>query len=208
MSEASVIDLSDKLNPPPDDEEKAPHGWRWDGKEWSPRKRSPGAGRKSGSSWWAGDDKPDPEPVLIQEEGKDPPPAHMAAKKLPKTPPRVSKKTKDEITGAVGMIGVFILPPIVARDPFCGEALTGQFPQIADAVVPLLCKSHTVVGYFSDTSTDWMLWVKLAMAFAPVGVAVSQHHILKTVEIQQDTETGDMYAVKKDFSEYEVPADA
>ena len=61
--------------------------------------------------------------------------------------------------------------------------------------MPLLCRSERVVSFFTEDASDWMLWFKLAIALAPVAAAVGRHHVLKTVEIQQDKETGDLYAV-------------
>lgn len=226
MAESSVIDLRDRTNPPPDDPVQAPYGYRWDTKkrEWAV-KRSAG-GRKAGSAWFGKKEEPasdgsadymadfeedikktyqDPEPSYIKNAPKPP--------RAKKAPPKVTKAVKDDMTASVGLVGMLILPPIVAKDPYCGEALTENFQGIADALVPLLCKSATVVGFFTDSGSDWMLWFKLAMALAPVGMAVGRHHIVKTVEIQQDKETGDMYVVARDFSEYatdeeeaEVPA--
>jgi hypothetical protein len=136
--------------------------------------------------------------------GDDPAPSYASrsAPKIRKTPPKVSAATKNDIAASCGMVGMLVLPPIVARDPFCGGALTENFQAITDALVPLLCRSATVVGFFTDTAGDFMLWFKLAMALAPVGVAVGQHHVLKTVEIQQDEETGEVFAVKRDLSGY------
>lgn len=216
---AVVIDLRDRKNPPADDPVNAPYGYRWDTRrrEWTV-KRSAG-GRKSGAAWFGqkSDEIEDRVAEVLEERGfTDPEPAHMStpARKAPKSqspPVRVSAKVKGDITGAVGLIGAFVLPPAAARDPYCGGALADNFEKIADALVPLLCKSETVVGFFSDTGNDWMLWVKLAMAMTPVVMAVGQHHILKTVEIRQDRETGDLFAVPKDMSEYvtepEVPDD-
>jgi hypothetical protein len=201
------LDLTDKANPPPDDAVKAPHGWMWDRprKTWRPRKSVARGG------WGAHRVKTDTPNVNIDMgqferdvSGDDPAPSYASrsAPKIRKTPPKVSAATKNDIAASCGMVGMLVLPPIVARDPFCGGALTENFQAITDALVPLLCRSATVVGFFTDTAGDFMLWFKLAMALAPVGVAVGQHHVLKTVEIQQDEETGEVFAVKRDLSGY------
>ena len=224
MAGTPVIDLRDKSTPPPDDPERAPYGFRWDAKknEWT-AKRSAG-GRPAGPGWFGKAKAPEPEPgeftfddepspVKVAEAVQDPAPAYatMPARKAPKTrkaPPRVSKKAKDDMTAAVGMIGMILLPPVVSADPYCGGAVADNLQQITDAVIPLLCKSATVVAFFSDApGSDWMLWFKLMMALAPVGVAVGRHHILKTVEIQQD-ETGAMFVVERDLSQYATGEEA
>ena len=129
--------------------------------------------------------------------GDDPAPSYASrpAPKIKKDPPKVSVATKKDMTAAVGMVGMLVLPPVLKADPYCGAALTDNFQAIAEALVPLLCKSERVVSFFTEEASDWMLWWKLAVALAPVAMAVGQHHLLKTVKIEQDAETGDVYAV-------------
>jgi len=134
--------------------------------------------------------------------GDDPAPsyANRPTPKIPKPPVKITAKTKADMTAAVGMVGMIILPPLAAKDPYCGGALTDNFQAIADALVPLLCRSQAVVSFFTEEASDWMLWFKLAIALAPVVVAVGQHHILKTVKVvervnEEGEGTGDLYAV-------------
>ena len=209
------LDLTDKKNPPPDDAVKAPHGWMWDrpGKAWRPRKAAAKGGwartRTQQPAPSAPDGANDMGPFERDIAGDDPAPSYASrpAPKIPKTPPKVTAATKNDIAASCGMVGMLVLPPIVARDPFCGGALTENFQAITDALVPLLCRSATVVGFFTDTAGDFMLWFKLAMALAPVAMAVGQHQVLKTVEIQEDTETGEVFAVKRDMSGYTTTPD-
>ena len=205
MADAPVIDLRDKSTPPPDDPERAPFGWRWDtrSKEWKV-KRSAG-GRKSGAAWLGKKEEPGPDMAEFERAlgDEDPAPAYAGGDgpKVSKSRPKVTAKTKGEITGAVGMVGMLIGPPLMGVDPYCGTALMENFDKIAAAVVPLLCQSATVVSFFTDQASDWMLWFKLAIALAPVAVAVGRHHILKTVELVQDDE-GNVMAVDRDLSAY------
>jgi hypothetical protein len=216
MTETSVIDLRDKANPPPDDPDKAPFGFRWDAKkeEWV-AKRSAG-GRKPGLSWFGKDDAVEDrvEEVLEERGFSDPAPAwHTTRTKTPKrSPPKVNARIKNDMSAAVGMIIMVAGPGIMSKDPYCGGAFLDNAQQITDAVIPLMCRSHTVVAFFSDTSDNgWFLWFKLAIALAPVGAAIGRHHILNTVEIQTDPETGDLYAVPRDMADYSTdlePEDA
>ena len=198
------LDLTDKTNPPPDDQVKAPHGWMWDrpGKTWRPRKSVARGGWGSHRAPRAPAPQIDMGPFERDVAGDDPAPSYASrpAPKIPKTPPKVTAKTKSDMTAAVAMVGMLVLPPIVAKDLFCGGALTENFQAIADALVPLLCRSERVVAFFTEDASDWMLWFKLALAMAPVAVAVGQHHILKTVKIvekvnEEGEPTGDVYAV-------------
>jgi hypothetical protein len=208
MTESAVIDLRDRANPPPDDPVNAPYGYRWDTRkrEWTV-KRSAG-GRKAGAAWFGkmmGTEPEDMAPFEEQFEDSDPDPAHLKTPpaRVRKTPPRVTKAVKDDIAASCGLVGLLILPPAVARDPYCGGALADNFEKITDALVPLLCRSSAVVGFFTDTGSDFMLWFKLAMALTPVAAAVGRHHILRTVTITEDPETGELYAVPTmDLSEF------
>jgi hypothetical protein len=217
MTETAVIDLRDRANPPPDDPENAPFGFRWDTrkKEWVV-KRSAG-GRKSGAGWLGRKAEPaEPDGAEPDDEGgqqarrfqgQDPEPAHMThAVKVPRAAVKVPKKVKDDMAGAIGMIGMVLLPVVQSRDPYCGQALTEQYEPIANALIPLLCKSQTVVSFFGGDS-DWMLWVQLVTACAPVFMAVTKHHVIRSVSIEQDPETGDLYAVPRDFSAFSTDAE-
>ena len=91
----------------------------------------------------------------------------------------------------------------MAKDPYCGTAFLDNSQKITDAVIPLLCRSHTVVAFFSDSSENgWLLWFNLAIALSPVAVAVGKHHIIKSVEIAQDAETGDLFVVPRDLADF------
>jgi hypothetical protein len=220
MTEMAVIDLGDKANPPPDDPSAAPYGYRWDTrkKEWSV-KRSAG-GRKSGAAWFGknilGIEEPDPAPESdgpadymqgFEKQFQDPEPAYAKAptprvSRARKSVPKVSKKIQDDMAGSLGLIGALLGPPLMSADPYCAGAFFDNFETITAACLPLMCRSATIVGFFTDTGSDWMLWFKLAIALSPVTVAVGKHHILRSVEIQQDKESGELFVVPRDLSEY------
>jgi hypothetical protein len=211
----AVIDLTDKDNPPPDDPEAAPNGWVWDkngrrGGGWQPRQR-----RRYGRAGGASENRPRNDLTVDEEisddefsQAEDPPPswADGTPDKPPPAPAKVTAAVRKELSAAVGMVGMVILPPLVAADPYCGGALKDSFGDIANAVVPLLCQSPRVVAFFTDTASDWMLWWKLAVAMAPVAAAVGRHHVLKTVEVVDVVDdagnvTGQA-VVERDLSEY------
>ena len=155
---------------------------------------------------------PDPDMGPFERDiaGDDPAPSYATrpAPKIKKDPPKVTAQTKRDMSAAVGMVGMLVLPPVVKADPYCGGALTDNFQAIAEALVPLLCKSERVVSFFTEEASDWMLWWKLAVALAPVAMAVGQHHLLKTVQIvpamdEEGNPTGDMYAVSTEPADLE-----
>lgn len=210
MAETSVIDLADKTNPPPDDPVNAPYGYRWDTRksEWV-TKRSAG-GRKSGAGWFGKKDEDAVEEKVqevLEERGlSDPAPAWQnkpAPKPRKTSPPRVNARIKGDMSAAVGMMMMVTGPAIMTKDPYCGGAFLENSQKITDAIIPLLCRSHTVVAFFSDsTENGWLLWFNLAIALSPVAVAVGRHHIIRSVEIKQDPETGDLFAVPRDLDEF------
>jgi hypothetical protein len=137
-------------------------------------------------------------------EKQDPPPAYMRGPQ--RRPLKVTAKTRDDIGASVGMLAVPIMAAM-AKDPYCGAVLAAQLEPITDAVVPLLCKSAAVVAFFTDKGSDWLLWWNLATALSPVAVAVGRHHILRTVELAEETDadgkpTGNIIAVERDLAEY------
>ena len=98
------LDLTDKKNPPPDDLARAPHGWTWDraGKAWRPKKsRSRGGwtSRNAKADFTAPSPPADDmEPFERDVAGDDPPPAYANVRppKVPKTPPKVTAKTRSD----------------------------------------------------------------------------------------------------------------
>jgi hypothetical protein len=179
---------------PPDDPVTAPHGWTWDrgNRRWRPRKTAgragnataapgpadqPGAGDPAPG--WAGDGPPSPGPG-------DPRPAFED----------IPQAVKDDIAGFAGLVGAPVLALLEAADPYCGSALAQSFEPIVDACLPLMCRSEKIVKYFTSDMSDWMLWGKLAMVLAPVGRAVWEHHVTRTVHVLKDENTGRVTIVR------------
>jgi hypothetical protein len=61
-------------------------------------------------------------------------------------------------------------------DDYCGNSILENTPQISKALTPILCQSPGVVAWFTRTS-NVMLYVNLAMAMAPVAMAIMNHHL-------------------------------
>lgn len=190
---------------PPPDPVRAPNGWTFDrpDKVWRPAKRR---GRKGSASNVV--ENREPAEVSEPAEGgwqaeRDPEPAHLGENNKPPQeqlePAKVSPEVHDELFGLIGLIGTMVLPAVEKIDPHCGGALTASFGRIAEATVPLLCRSQRVVSWMTSAS-GLRLWIGLGIAVAPVAKAVVQHHVTKTVRIEE-TEQGPM-AVQEDWSAY------
>lgn len=169
---------------PEPDEERAPLGWTWDAaqNEWRPKKKrgrkpsgsaadTPESAAEPSSGWQA---ERDPEPARLRDER----PAQRTA--IP-----VTAEVRDNIAGLMGLLGATVLPPVAQLDPICGGALIDSWPKIADACMPLLCRSQVVVRFVS-AGGGLGDWAGLAIALAPVATAIMQHHVLKTIRLEEN----------------------
>lgn len=87
-------------------------------------------------------------------------------------PKRVQADIEGKIAFMLSTTGMAVGMP----DPVCGNAILENTPAIAKALTPIICQSPAIVTWFQKTS-NFMLYVNLAMAVAPVVVAVMNHHL-------------------------------
>lgn len=177
----------------PDPGPAAPRGWVWNrkGRHWKPRERGP--------VLWKPDraQAADPaSPPAHQQHDADPDPGWMQdGQPLPGDRKRqsiddVPKEVVNDMAGLAGLVGAPVLALLQQADPYCGSILAANYEAIVDAVLPLVCRSEKIVRYFSGDQSDWLLWGKLAMALAPVGRAIFEHHVIGSVEVVRDPQTG------------------
>jgi hypothetical protein len=134
----------------------------------------------------------DPGPVTA-----DPGPAHAArewrraAKEAPPrgkaAPRRVTATVRGDISAKISL--VLEVPGRVwqARDPLCGGVFVEQRPEIADALTQIVCGSPDLVAWFAGGGGQFMLWLNLMMACAPVVTVAMAHHVYRTAgEDQED----------------------
>ena len=188
---------TDRNAEPAPDPAAAPHGWTWDrgDKRWRPSKQSPRRGPRAQASH---------QPQDPPSGGRDPDPPWMRGSagddgggddgRIPFD--QVPGQVKDDIAGLMGMVGLPILAMLQAADPYCGGALAQNYEPAVDAALPLICRSPRIVRYFSEDKADWLLWGKLALALKPVGQAVIEHHVIRTVEVVRDRETGQVTVLR------------
>lgn len=141
--------------------------------------------------------EPDPEPedfIPVKEEKK------TKKSLIPQIKPRQSpveavkltKKQKDELSASVEML--FATPGLLlsfAGDPVCGGALSDNSANIADKLVPIICRNPRMVEWFM-AGGNVMDYVALAQAFVPVGVTVYQHHVSKTIGHDHEEDYDDL----------------
>lgn len=204
--------VHDDPDAPPPASQHAPKGWTWDrgSKSWKPRQRGPQVWQPGADSHPypptapggvaaavmnqfgqqeqfphdppAGDPR-DPAPSWMAEDAKEPAAAPLRLEDVPQA-------VKDDIAGLAGLVATPILAMLASVDPYCGGALKDAFGDVLDATLPVICRSERIVRYFTEDTADWLLWGKIALALGPVGKAVAEHHIFRTVQVSRDPATG------------------
>ena len=104
---------------------------------------------------------------------------------------RLTGKVRNDINSKISL--VLEVPGRVwaAKDPLCGGTFVEQRPEIADALTEIVCGSPDLVAWFSGSGGQFMLWLNLLMAVAPVGQVVAAHHVYHSVEDVADAQQPD-----------------
>ena len=89
---------------------------------------------------------------------------------------RIPRGVARDVEGKVAFLLMTTGSTIGLVDDVCGNAILENTPKIAKALTPVLCQSPGVVAWFTKTS-NFMLYINLAMALAPVVMAVASHHL-------------------------------
>ena len=201
---------------PPEDAKAAPWGWTWDTKarRWRPRKSAGRAGAKARAGGprqkapsepeipqpslddFDDDGEPngDPDPAWFRENASRDSSASKGAFRLEDVP----KQVKDDLAGVLGFAGTMLLPVVESIDPYCGRAVSENYARIVDACVPLMCRSERVIKWMTSTGGGFMDYVALGLALAPVGKAIADHHIFRTVDVVRDEATGQLHVVRRE----------
>lgn len=206
--------VHDNADAPPPPGPDAPKGWTWNrkGGHWQPKERgkilwhASGADAAAGDGAQADDTSPaqprDPAPAWMGDPEQD---SSSGGGKPKPAKVEVTQKVRDDVGGILGFAGALLLPPMVRADPHCGGALAQNWGQIADACIPLISRSQTVVRWLTTDSGGLMDWLGLAVALAPVGRAVLEHHVVKTVQVVEN-EDGERVAQPADYSQFTAAA--
>ncbi len=97
-------------------------------------------------------------------------------------PARITVGVKSDINAKVSLVLEVLARSWAARDPLCGGVAVEQRPDIADAFTEIVCGSPDLVAWFTGSGGQFMLWLNLVMACAPVGQVLMAHHVYHTVE--------------------------
>jgi hypothetical protein len=89
-----------------------------------------------------------------------------------KIPRGVAKDVEGKVAFMLSTTGM----AIGLIDDYCANVVLENTPKIAKALTPVLCQSPGVVAWFTKTS-NVMLYINLAMALAPVVMAIAEHHL-------------------------------
>jgi hypothetical protein len=191
LSDATEVMASDEEPEP--DPETAPYGWTRDKKApsgWRPKKRPGRGGRKRApdEEGQADDGERDPEPSWHE--------------RLPKG--RSFQASPEQQADVAAMLALFYSLPgdfLMQVDPYCFGALNANFQAVVDATVPIICRSENLVR-FATGGSGMILWIQLMAAIKPIAVAVFQHHVIHSVELLENEETGEVVVSHTDFSAY------
>lgn len=213
VAAATVYDDPDVR--PPDDDVLAPKGWAWNraARQWKPRLRTPAGQSPPQQPQQQAGDTPGPagpEP-LYPDVPRDPDPAHMAQDSAGNTPgtwdpSAVSRETRNEIEGMLGLFYSIPADFLITADPYCFGILQENLDATIAATVPIICRSRLAVEFVCGAS-GLVLWIKLMATLKPFLVAVWQHHVTGQVEVISETDdegnkTGNIKVLKQDFSQY------
>jgi hypothetical protein len=108
----------------------------------------------------------------------------------------VPEQVKADAASFAALVGAPVLALARTVDPYCGAVLADNFAEILDASLPIICRSERVVRFFTAEDSDWLLWLKLAMALGPVAQAVAAHHVFHAVSVVRDPESGAVSIVR------------
>jgi hypothetical protein len=104
---------------------------------------------------------------------------------------KIPRGVQRDVEGKVAFMLLTTGNAVSLLDPVCGGAVLENTPRIAKSLTPILCQSPGVVAWFTKTS-NFMLYVNLAMALAPVVMAVMSHHLPGNKEPEFTVNNGQM----------------
>ena len=98
----------------------------------------------------------------------------------PKATIKITAAVRKDVEGKVAFAMALSGQMWAMVDTTCATVYLEQTPEIAKKLTPILCQSPDVVKWLTKSS-NFVLWVDLAMAMWPVLAIVFAHHIAKTV---------------------------
>lgn len=203
---------------PAPDGQRAPNGWTWDRRErrWRARLRPgrrpapdsrPGpddAGAGAGAGTGAGGPWEPPGP-------RDPDPGWMAGQAGGGGETvELSSETRKDIRATLALLYSIPADLMLSADPYCFGALNGNLTPVIDATSDIVCESPRVARWAASAG-GLMLWVRLAAALRPFGVAVWHHHVIRDVgqapdEVRPEGEIVNGAGPEYDYSQFPAAA--
>jgi hypothetical protein len=112
---------------------------------------------------------------------KPPPWGKQGKQARPDPPPvKITPSVQADIRGQLVLLLGALAMPLQIADPYCGTQFAGTVEAQADAWLPLICQSPTVVTWFSK-GTVVMLWIGLVSAYRGLALRAWHHHVLQDV---------------------------
>lgn len=175
------VDERRRFPEPPPDPVHAPKGWRRDRltKQWVPRLRAPKQaegespseppappGDRADSAWAAGPDGRE----LLGDDDDDNDNGYVP----------LTDEQRNDVEAILEFVCLPAITAASARDPHCGGVLYDNWDNIREKSLPIIARSPALVEWMTKAggARDWLLF---GAALRPVGKAIWDHHITKTV---------------------------
>jgi hypothetical protein len=112
-----------------------------------------------------------------EELAQDPQPKRSKAKKTTKKRVANTPGRKRNLTSTIEASLLLPAGMWAAVDPECGGAFMDQVPELASALNTLAAKDPRVYRFFNGLG-EVGGWAGVALALAPVGMVVANHHLI------------------------------
>lgn len=118
----------------------------------------------------------------------DPEPADMQQASPYSVPVKITASVRKDIVGKLAFMFSMTGNVLQLADPVCGGAILENSGRMAQALMPIICQSPSVVKWFRS-STNYMMYINFIMACAPVFGAIYSHHMVRRPEGEKPPET-------------------
>jgi len=135
---------------------------------------------------------------------EDPKPARKRGPmRVPGSSVKASAAEKRQVKDALSLLIKAPAAMVSMRDPVCGGAASQQADDIIKALVPIVCRNATWLGWFTASNAPFLDILALITALWPVGATVYGHHWKKGPGHDHEGAGGGVGSV--DLSAYSAP---
>lgn len=134
----------------------------------------------------------DPKPARASEDPK------VAKEAISRAmPQKATRAQQKEIRDALVMMITLPAATLAFKDPICGSAILDHADNVADKLVPIVCRNPALMRWFTSGS-GYMDYFALAMAVSPIVKTVYGHHVSHSIGHENLNRASD-------FTDYRAP---